>query len=58
MTTASEAKDFAIVMGYEAMRICTHGTTEKHKPADVLRWMRLMLKQQKHRSTGDNRDPT
>jgi hypothetical protein len=46
-TTASEAKDFAIVMGYEAMRICLHGTTEKHKPANVLRWMRLMLKQER-----------
>lgn len=49
MTTAAEAKDFAIVMGYEAMRICVHGTTEKAKPADVLRWMRLMLKQQPRR---------
>lgn len=45
MTTAAEAKDFAIVMGYEAMRICTHGTTEKADPEDVIRWMRLMLRQ-------------
>ena len=51
MTTASEAKDFAVVMGYEAMRICIHGTTEKHKPETVLRWMRLMLKQQPTNST-------
>ena len=46
MTTAAEAKDFAIVMGYEAMRICTHGTTEKADPEEVIRWMRLMLRQQ------------
>jgi len=45
VTTAAGAKDFAIVMGYEAMRICTHGTTEKADPEDVIRWMRLMLQQ-------------
>ena len=41
----SAARDFSIVMGYEAMRICIHGTTQKYQPCDVLRWMRLMLKQ-------------
>ena len=46
MTTASEAREFSVVMGYEAMRICIHGKTEKADPKDVLRWMRLMLKQQ------------
>jgi hypothetical protein len=47
MTTVTEAKDFAIVMAYEALRICIHGTTQKHDPATVLRWMRLMLKQKR-----------
>lgn len=39
----SEAKDFAIVMAFDAFRICL-GLPTKSKPADVLRWMRLMLK--------------
>lgn len=27
------------------MRICIHGKTKGHNPKDVLRWMRVMLKQ-------------
>jgi hypothetical protein len=43
MTPPAEAEDFAIMMGYEAMRICTHGTTKKMDPEYVLIWMRCML---------------
>lgn len=45
MTTSADAKHHAIVIGFEAMRICIFGQTEKANPKDVLRWMRLMLKQ-------------
>jgi len=40
----SEARDFSIVMAYEAFRICIGLPTRKYAPADVLRWMRLMLR--------------
>lgn len=40
----SEAKDFSIVMAYEAFRICLGLSTRTHCPADVLRWMRLLLR--------------
>jgi hypothetical protein len=40
----SEARDFSIVMAYEAFRICLGLPTRKHKPSDVLRWMRLILR--------------
>ena len=40
---ASEARDFSRVMGFEALRICTQGKTQKIDPEYVLIWMRLML---------------
>jgi hypothetical protein len=40
----NEARDFSIVMAYEAFRICLGLPTRKHSPADVLRWMRLVLR--------------
>lgn len=37
---AQEAKDFAIVMGYDAMRICM-GLEPKHNTLeDIVRWMK------------------
>lgn len=41
--SVTEARDFAIIMAYDAFRICI-GRPPKNKPADVLRWMRLMLR--------------
>lgn len=43
-SSMTEAKDFAIVMAYEAFRICLGLPTRKHSPADVMRWMRLVLR--------------
>lgn len=40
---APSAHDFAIIMAYDAFRICIGGKP-KNAPKDVLRWMRLMLK--------------
>lgn len=39
----TEAKEFAVLMAFDAFRICL-GLPTKNKPADVLRWMRLMLR--------------
>lgn len=44
----SKAREHSVVMGFEAMRICIHGKTQRHDPKDVLRWMRVMLKQAAH----------
>ena len=40
--TVNAAHDLAIVMAYEAMRICLGLPTDKHKAKDVLLWMTLM----------------
>jgi hypothetical protein len=40
----SEAREFSIIMAYEAFRICIGLPTRTHPPRDVLRWMRLMLR--------------
>ncbi len=38
----TEAHDLAIVMGYEAMRICLGLPTKHHPPGAVMKWMELM----------------
>jgi hypothetical protein len=43
----TEARDFSIVMAFEAFRICLGLQTRKHPPADVLRWMKLVLRSER-----------
>jgi hypothetical protein len=40
----SDAMKLAIVMGFEAMRICLGLKTRHYAPAEVIRWMQLMTK--------------
>lgn len=42
--TIREAKEFSVVMGYEAMRIALGLPTKHFRPDDVIEWMRLLAK--------------
>lgn len=37
-------QEFAVVMAFEAFRICIGQRTKKYPPAEVMRWMRTMLR--------------
>jgi len=39
----SAAREFAVIMAYEAFRICLGLPTRTHSPRDVMRWMQLMM---------------
>jgi hypothetical protein len=39
----SDYREFAVVMGFDALRICLGQKTRKYPPSEVMRWMRLML---------------
>ena len=38
-----KAKQHAIVMAYEAMRVCLGLPTKYHTPAEVIRWMQCIV---------------
>lgn len=40
----SGEQEFAVVMAFEAFRICIGQPTKKHSPREVMRWMNCMLK--------------
>lgn len=42
---AVDPREFAVVMAWEAFRICIGHRTKKHPPEEVVRWMQTMLKQ-------------